>query len=275
MTQRTSLAVILAVVVAGAACDRTPNVDQVPVGSTVQITRSDGGVVTGTLTDKSAQQVRISTASGVRELPRAAIADVQIVDAKTPVTLPKIAKFRDFTVPAGTTLAVRLSTPLSSATSRVEDPVEGELTEPIRVGDTSVWPAGSLVHGVVSEAQPSAKVKGLASLALAFREIAPAGRDDHYDLQAQWTRQAQSTKAEDAKKIGIGAGAGAAVGAIIGGGKGAAIGTAIGGGGGTAVVLSTSGKEVTLDRGAIVTVTLAKSVDVRVPIAAPVAPSGH
>ena len=55
--------------------------------------------------------------------------------------------------------------------------------------------------------------------------------------------EAEATKGEDAKKIGIGAGIGAAVGAIVGGGDGAAKGAAIGGAGGTGVVLATKGRK--------------------------------
>jgi hypothetical protein len=59
--------------------------------------------------------------------------------------------------------------------------------------------------------------------------------------------QAESTKKQDAAKVGIGAGIGAAIGAIAGGGKGAAIGAAVGAGAGTGSVLATRGKDVTLD----------------------------
>ena len=47
--------------------------------------------------------------------------------------------------------------------------------------------------------------------------------------------EAAANRGSDAKKIGIGAGAGAAVGAIAGGGKGAAIGALVGGGAGAAM----------------------------------------
>jgi hypothetical protein len=50
---------------------------------------------------------------------------------------------------------------------------------------------------------------------------------------ASITHQAEPTKKKDATKVAIGAGAGAALGAILGGGSGAAKGAAIGGGAGT------------------------------------------
>jgi outer membrane lipoprotein SlyB len=56
--------------------------------------------------------------------------------------------------------------------------------------------------------------------------------------------EAESTKKEDATKVGIGSGIGAVVGAIAGGGKGAAIGAAVGAGAGGATVAATRGKEL-------------------------------
>ncbi len=266
MTERSVIRLTLAGLALCVACSSRPNVDQVPVGKDVQITKEDGGVVDGKLADKSPQSVTVDTGHGTKAIPRAEIADVQVVGGQTPVTLPPVAKFREYTVPEGTAISVRLEAPISSATSHIEDPVEGELTEPVTVDGAVVLPAGSAVRGVVAGAQPSGKVKGLARLAVAFGTIAAAGRSDRYAITAHWAREAQSTKGEDAKKIGIGAGAGAAIGAIVGGGKGAAIGSAIGGGAGTAAVVSTSGKEVTLDRGDVLLVTLAKDVDVKVPV---------
>ena len=76
--------------------------------------------------------------------------------------------------------------------------------------------------------------------------------------------EAEATKGEDAPKIAIGAGAGAAVGALLGGGSGAAKGAAIGGAGGTGLVLATRGEEVRLESGASVTTTLTAPLTIRV-----------
>ena len=263
---RTSSIVGLACLLAGTACSKKPDVDSVPVGKDVQVTKDDGGVVVGKLAAKDAETVKISTPHANREIPRARISDVQVLDTKTPVTLPPAAKFREYTIQEGTPLAIRLTTAVSSETSRVEDVVEGELSEPVKVDGMLVLPSGSSIRGQVAEAQPSGKVKGLASLALRFMSLTPAGANDRYQIAAKWSRQAEATKKDDAKKIGIGAGAGAAIGAIIGGGKGAAIGAAAGGGAGTGVVLATSGKEVTLNTGAVINVTLERDLDVKVPI---------
>jgi hypothetical protein len=74
---------------------------------------------------------------------------------------------------------------------------------------------------------------------------------------------AESTKKDDAVKIGAGAAAGAVIGAITGGGKGAAIGSAIGAGGGTAVVLATDGQEIRLAAGRKLSVSLTNPLTIR------------
>jgi hypothetical protein len=58
--------------------------------------------------------------------------------------------------------------------------------------------------------------------------------------------EAKTSKGKDAKRVGIGAGVGAAIGAIAGGGSGAAIGAAVGGGTGAAATLATRGEAAEL-----------------------------
>ncbi len=79
-------------------------------------------------------------------------------------------------------------------------------------------------------------------------------------------QEAEATKGEDAAKIGIGAGAGAVIGAVVGGKGGAAKGAVIGGAAGTGAVVATRGKEVRLDPGTDIPVRLAAPLSVRVRI---------
>jgi len=193
----------------------------------------------------------------------AQIADRPVLNAAEPQRFWSTVRYRDYTIPAGTRMTVRLANTVSSQSSQVEDPVSATLTAPIFIGGASVLPAGSVLRGDVVSVQRAGKVKGRASIALRFNTLTARGHA--YPVVARVSRVAPATKASDARKIGIPAAAGAAIGAIVGGGKGALVGTAIGGGAGTAVVLSTPGKPVTLERGRVMTVSLARSVDVRVP----------
>jgi hypothetical protein len=252
------LACLLAV-----GCSAQADVEKVPVGAKVDVTRQDGGMVEGKLTDKTASTVAIEQGHKTTLVDRKDIADIRVVDPRTPEPPPK-AKFREITVQGGTRLAVKLDTTVASNASHAEEPVSGTLVNPVSEDDVLVLPAGSTVKGVVTSAVPSGKVKGRASLAIRFTSIVVDGQS--YTIAASYSQAAQATKGDDAKKIGIGAAGGAVVGAILGGGKGAAIGTAVGGGAGTAVVLSTSGDEVQWPAGSVIDVALAEPVDVKVPI---------
>jgi hypothetical protein len=253
--------------VGAAGCAVGLDLEQVPIGTTVDVTRDDGGVVRGTLAARDDNNVRLTVGEAGREIPRSEISSVQLVDGAERTALPASATFREFTVPEGTVLTGRLDSSIASDTSSVDDPVEVTLTEAVVVQGTEVLPAGSTVRGVVTMARPAGNVSGRASLAVEFTSVSVAGVDGTYPLSAGLSVTSASTAASDAKKIGIPAAGGAIVGAIIGGKKGAGIGAVIGGGAGSAVVLTSSGPEVRLAGGTAVSFPLDHAMtDVRVPI---------
>ena len=170
---------------------------------------------------------------------------------------------REVTIPAGTTLRVKLDNSVGSDLSRVEDTVRGRLVNPIVIDGRTVVPAGSPVLGSVTMAERSGKVKGRARLGMRFHTLTAADHDRYRISTGTWSRIAPGTKKKDAATIGIPAAGGAVVGGIIGGKKGAAIGAGAAGGAGTAVVLNTRGKEVRLGPGAVVLVRLSAPLTVR------------
>jgi hypothetical protein len=173
--------------------------------------------------------------------------------------------YKEVTLPAGTTLALELRSAVASDTSNPEDVVRAQLREPIVVDGATVVPAGDQLQGVVTDAERSGRVKGRAHVAFRFNSLEVDG--ERYDISTETiSHMAPATKGEDAKKIAIGAGAGAAVGAILGGGSGAAKGAAIGGAGGTGAVLATRGEEARLGPGASVTARLSAPVTIRVKV---------
>ena len=131
------------------------------------------------------------------------------------------------------------------------------------VDGREVIPAGADLAGVVTDVERSGRVKGRARVAYRFSSI-EAGGERHDIATAPLVHAAEATTSEDATKIAIGAGAGAAIGAILGGGDGAAKGAAIGGGAGTGTVLATRGKEVRLGPGADVTTRLTAPLTLRI-----------
>jgi hypothetical protein len=260
--------IALVVLTAAAACGTNAAVDveTVPLGAEVLVTKEDGGVVRGTLTARDVETVKVDVGRSVRSLPREAISDVRLVKADEPEALPPVARFREYTVPEGTDLHVRLDTDVSSASSKVEDPIAGTLTQALVVDGTTVAPIGSKVKGDITAVEPAGKAKGRASLAFRLRTLVIADHDAPYSIVAGISRVAPSDKKDDAIKIGAPAVAGAVVGGILGGKKGAVIGAVVGGGAGTAVVLTTAGDEIALPSGTEITMSLKAPVDIRVPI---------
>jgi hypothetical protein len=170
---------------------------------------------------------------------------------------------REVTLPEGTTLRLELKSAVASDTSGVEDAVRATLRQPVSLDGQTVLPEGTELAGVVTSVERAGRVKGRASVAYRFDSLTHDG--ERYDIvTAQIAHEAEATKKEDATKIAIGAGAGAAIGALLGGGDGAAKGAAIGGAGGTGAVLATRGKEVRLGPGADVNTRRTAPLTVRV-----------
>src|SRR5262247_2209504 len=99
------------VVMLGVACSSQPEVDKVPVGQEVAVTKADGGVVEGKVTKRDEKTVTVQKGKTTKTIPKDQIADVKAVDKDKPApALPPVAKFREFTVPEGTKLNLTLST---------------------------------------------------------------------------------------------------------------------------------------------------------------------
>jgi hypothetical protein len=168
-------------------------------------------------------------------------------------------------LPAGTPLRLTLTSPLTSDGNRVEDQVRAVVREPVVIDRQVVLPRGTQVVGYVSDVDRSARVKGRARLAMRFSRLVVDG--DQYDFRSEPIEAvANGTKGEDAAKIGIGAGAGAAIGAILDGASGATKGAVLGGAAGTGAVLATRGDEVRLDSGQALDTHLTSALPIRVPI---------
>jgi hypothetical protein len=170
---------------------------------------------------------------------------------------------REVTLPAGTTLRLKLASAVGSDTSTVEDGVRATIRQAVVADGQTVLPAGTELAGTITAVERAGRVKGRARVAYRFHTL--RYDDESYRIQtAVLAHQGEATKSEDATKIAAGAGAGAVVGAILGGGGGAVKGAALGGAAGTGVVLATRGKDVRLGPGANVTTRLEAPLTVRV-----------
>jgi hypothetical protein len=219
--------------------------------------RRDGSAVTGTTTRPSATSGAnrdASTSLRVEDLRRNAPA----------VSAPAAPRWREVTVPAGTALPLELLTAVSSETTALETPVRARLRQAVVVDDYTALPAGTVLHGNVTDVDRAGRVRGRARLAFRFTEAEiDGGREELRTNPVSF--EGEATKGEDATKIGAGAVGGAIIGGILGGGDGAAKGAAIGGAAGTGAVLATRGREVSLTAGADIAATLASAFTVRAP----------
>ena len=156
-------------------------------------------------------------------------------------------------VPVGTEFDVRLQNALSSATAQPEDRFEATTLVDLRDQRGSVLvPAGSTMRGIVNSVTKATRTERTGKLSVTF-DLLTTGSTS-YPIRATVTQAIESGGIKDEKeKIGIGAGAGAIIGAIIGGAKGALAGILIGGGG---AIAATEGKNVELPAGTVLRVRL-------------------
>ena len=108
------------------------------------------------------------------------------------------------TIPAGTTLRLRVNRGFGSDISRVEQPVSATLARSVVIGGRTVLPTGSRASAYVSEATRPGKVKGRGRVAVRFTRITPVNQTASYNMQTRsWVAVAPATRKRDALTIGI------------------------------------------------------------------------
>jgi hypothetical protein len=132
-------------------------------------------------------------------------------------------------------LTIRTTRELSTKTAKTGDAFSAVLEEPISVDGWVVAGQGAKADGRVVEADKGGRVKGKASLSIELTSLTLADGRKVEIVTSPVSNEAAANRKKDAAKVGIAAGAGAAVGAIAGGGQGAAIGALVGGGAGAAL----------------------------------------
>ena len=176
------------------------------------------------------------------------------VPAVAPTPPPPPAP-KKVTIPAGTTMAIRLVDAISSETAQPGQTFRATLDSPLSSeGDVAI-PSGYDVQGHVVDVKSAGKFAGKSELVLQLDRIMVGNRS--YSIQTdQYRRQGSSRTTNTAEKVGAGAVIGAIIGGIAGGGKGAAIGTAAGGGLGGGVQAATKGQQIKLPTETVLNFTL-------------------
>ncbi len=196
-----------------------------------------------------------------RPLPVSPPSDQQ-ASQTPPVPRPASPAFRNVTIPSGTTLPVRITQTLDSATTQTGDSFSGTIATDVVVDGLVALPAGTAVNGHVDEVHEAAHFKGSSLLTISLASINRNGQRTTVTtdpLSKQGTGRGKNT----AEKVGGGAAIGAILGGIFGGGSGAAIGAATGGGLGAGANTITRGQQVQIPSETLLRFNLSNPVDVR------------
>ena len=175
----------------------------------------------------------------------------------------------EFIVPNGTIITGTLENMIDTKVSQNNDRFKMTVQSPLDF-------RGAVVEGYISGVGRSGRVSGNSNITFNFETITL--RDGRrYDfagylqsikdqngktvkVDSEGTAKGDSQTKETVKRGGIGAGAGAILGAIIGGGKGAAIGAIIGGSAGAGSVIAQGRDDVQLMPGSTITVQASSPV---------------
>ena len=169
----------------------------------------------------------------------------------------------EVSVPAGTSLAIRVDQRISVKSSRPGDAFTGEVVSPVAGSDGSVLiPKGAQVRGRVDAAHKRGHFKGASELELRLTAIQLNGRE--YPIEtADLTERKKGKGKRSAALIGGGAGLGMLVGGLASGGTGLLIGGLAGGGAGTAAAGLTGNKDLVIPAESVVRFKLAQDLVVR------------
>ncbi|MES1261227.1 MAG: hypothetical protein ABUS49_05760 [Acidobacteriota bacterium] len=147
------------------------------------------------------------------------------------------------TIPADTTVTVRMIDAVNSQTARTGQTFRASIDEPVVVDGQSVIPRGADVITKLVSGEQSGKFQGRAVLTMALVSVSVNGQ--MVDVSSTDVRTASASRGtRTAGVVGGGAAVGAIIGALAGGGKGAAIGATSGAALGGASEVLTSGQQV-------------------------------
>jgi len=186
-----------------------------------------------------------------------------VQQAPPPPPPPPAPVVHNITVPAGTSIPVRITQTLDSATTQTGDKFTGVVASDILQDGMVVLPAGTPVTGHVDEAKDAAHFKGSSLLTISLSSISRHG--ERIDVATDpYSKEGAGRGKNTAEKVGGGAAVGAILGGILGGGKGAAIGATAGGGVGAGANGITRGQQVQIPSESVVRFKLSNPIMVRV-----------
>jgi hypothetical protein len=206
---------------------------------------ADSKAVRVLLDDGQVSEVRIEDAMAIEFSARkpapapaapAAAAPKPAPAAPKPAPAPRPA----VSVPAGTTLNVRLTQGIDVDASQAGQTFKAIVDDPVMIGGSTVIPRGASAVLQATKVEQSGTMKGSDKIVLKMNSVAFGGMV--YEVATAYVEtKGKGEGKKTGRKVGGGAGLGAIVGGIAGGGSGAAIGAAVGAAGGA--VMAASGQE--------------------------------
>lgn len=179
---------------------------------------------------------------------------------------PPPPAFRTVTIPSGTTIPVRITQTLSSATAQQGQSFSGTVATDVMADGLVAIKQGTSVSGRVTAVQEAAHYKGNSLLSVELVSINRHG--DSLAVSTQpYSVEGKGRGKNTIAKVGGGAAIGAIIGALAGGGRGAAIGSAAGAGVGAGANTVTRGEQVQIASESLVNFSLTNTLTVRVPTA--------
>jgi uncharacterized protein YceK len=221
-------------------------------GQAQQVVSVDKNGSTTTTTVQPPAAGQTNQAITTTTTPLAAGAPIPARSAPTLVAVPVTVS-----IPAGTTLTIRIDQHISVKTSHAGETFTGELVEPVLAPDNSiVVPKSALVGGVVDVSHRRGHFKGGSLLELRLTSLTMNGME--YPLTTRDVARSKKGKGRrSAGLIGGGAGLGMLVGGVASGGTGLLVGGLVGGGAGTAVAGLTGNGDIEIPAESIVRFKLA------------------
>ncbi|MEZ2347970.1 hypothetical protein [Terriglobus sp. RCC_193] len=164
--------------------------------------------------------------------------------ASTPAPAPQFIP-ADITIPAGTTLAIRINQRIDVKHARIGDRFTGDLSESVTRDGKVILPRGTDVRGVIDAAHRRGHFKGRSILELRLTSIMHDGKA--YPVQtADFVASKKGKGKRTAGWIGGTAGAGMLIGGIASGGVGLLAGGLAGGGLGTVIAGTTGNRDIVI-----------------------------
>lgn len=172
-------------------------------------------------------------------------------------------------LPSGTTLNTRLDQQIGTRTSKVGDSFTATVTEAVMATDgATAVPVGAKVYGKITGLDPSERAGDQAAIRLDFERIEANGRSNPLYARITATNLQTTggdTRDETIRKAGVGAAAGAVLGAIVSGGDldKILLGGALGAAAGTVISLGTGDVDAVLPAGTTMQLQTTRVVSLR------------